>query len=235
VLDGSVVWTGSTNFTDTGLTLNAKSSLVFTDTMLASNYTAEFEEMWAGRFDGAKTVNTIQRLEYGSTLVESYFSPTDWTAFEVWLELAKAEQTIHFAMFFWTDELLSKRVAERIEAGVEVYGVWDQLGAANVSSQDEMLCAAGARIGIENLPGKVHHKFAVIDVEGDDPVVIVGSYNWTEAGAYDNDENTLILHDRELAWAYYAEWQRLWATVPVERACKAVEVHLPIVIGGYSD
>ena len=64
------------------------------------------------------------------------------------------DETIHFAMFFWTDELLSKRVAERIAAGVEVYGVWDQLGAANMSSQDEMLCAAGARIGIESLPGK---------------------------------------------------------------------------------
>ena len=75
-------------------------------------------------------------------------------------------------MFFWTNELLSKRVAERIEAGVEVYGVWDELGEANVSSQDELLCAAGARIGIGNLPGKVHHKFAVIDAEGDDPVVI---------------------------------------------------------------
>ena len=45
----------------------------------------------------------------------------------------------------------------------------------------------------------------MIDVEGDDPVVIVGSYNWTEAGAYDNDENTLILHDHELARAYDGE------------------------------
>ena len=59
-------------------------------------------------------------------------------------------------------------------------------------------------------------KHRQIDVEGDDPVVIVGSYNWTEVGAYDNDENTLILHDRELARAYYAEWQRLWGTVPAD-------------------
>jgi hypothetical protein len=41
-----------------------------------------------------------------------------------------------------------------MQAGVEVYGVWDQLGTANVSSQDEYLCAAGARIGIEDLLGK---------------------------------------------------------------------------------
>ena len=45
--------------------------------------------------------------------------------------------------------------------------------------------------------------------------MILGSYNWTEAGAYDNDENTLFLHDRELARAYYAEWQRLRNAVKV--------------------
>jgi hypothetical protein len=36
--------------------------------------------------------------------------------------------------------------------------------------------------------------------------------------------------DRELAWVYYAEWQRLWATVPAERVCKAVRVYLPVVV-----
>ena len=44
-------------------------------------------------------------------------------------------------------------------------------------------------------------------------MVIVSATHWTKAGACDNDENTLILHDRELARAYHAEWQRLWATV----------------------
>ena len=70
-------------------------------------------------------------------------------------------------------------------------------------------------------------------MEGDDPVVIVGSTNWTAAGAYDNDENTLIIHDRELARAYYAEWQRLWATVSPERVCKVVRVYVPVVARDY--
>ena len=60
--------------------------------------------------------------------------------------------------------------------------------------------------------------------------MIVGSYNWTNAGAYDNDENTLILHDCELAQAYYAEWERLWVTVPLERVCGAFEMYLPVVV-----
>jgi hypothetical protein len=106
--------------------------------------------MWSGAFHEDKADDTIRFVQYDDAFVESTFSPTDLTAFEVWIELADADETIHFAMFFWTDELLSRQVAERIDAGVEVYGVWGQLGAANAYSQDEMLCAAGARIGTEN-------------------------------------------------------------------------------------
>ena len=32
----------------------------------------------------------------------------------------------------------------------------------------------------------------------------------------------------------YAEWQRLWATVPVGRAGSVVEVYLPVVTRNYS-
>ena len=35
-----------------------------------------------------------------------------------------------FGACFWADELLSRRVAERSAAGVEVYGVWDPLGTS---------------------------------------------------------------------------------------------------------
>ena len=234
VFDCQVTWTGSTNLTDTGLTLNANNSIVITDTVLAGIYTTEFEEMRAGAFHESKSDNTTHLVNYSGTLLESYFSPTDLPAFKVWNELAGADETVHFAMFFWTDDILADRVVERLGAGVEVYGVWDQLGEANVSSQDERLCAAGARIGIEDLPGKVHHKFAVIDVEGSDPTVVLGSYNWTDSGAYDNDENTLIIHDRELARAYYAEWQQLWGTVALERICNAFAVYLPAIVGDHT-
>jgi len=124
-------------------------------------------------------------------------------------------------------------MVERLDTGVQVYGVWDQLGAANVASDDEALCAAGAHIGIENYLGKLHHKFAVLDVFGADPRVILGSYNWTDAGAYTNDENTLIIRDRALAEAYYAEWLTMWQTISLHRICNplgvdAVEISGPV-------
>ncbi len=230
VFDSQAVWTGSTNFTDTGLTLNANNTIVVTDTTLADTYTTEFAEMWAGKFHEDKADNTAHLLDYNGTRLESYFSPTDLVAFEVWDELAAADETIHFAIFLWTDDLLTDRVVERLGAGAEVYGVWDQLGAANTYSADEALCVAGARIKVEDFAGKVHHKFAVIDVEGSDPTVILGSYNWTSSGAYDNDENTLIIHDRDLAQAYHAEWQRLWSALGTETICERFLTYLPLTL-----
>lgn len=165
-----------------------------------------------------KTDNTPHLFDYAGTLVESYFSPTDLVAFEVWDELAQADETIHFAMFFWTDDLLTERVLERMEQGVQVRGICDPSG---VSFACKRLREGGADITIEDFPGKLHHKFAVIDVEGNDPTVILGSYNWTDGGAYHNDENTLIVHDRGLARAYYREWKRL--ALPFS-------VHLPLVM-----
>jgi hypothetical protein len=150
----------------------------------------------------------------------------------VWDELGDAEQSVHFAMFSWTDDVLTQRVIQRLGAGVQVYGVWDWLGTTNAASADEALCQAGAQIKIENFAGKVHHKFAVIDVEGSDPTVVLGSYNWIDNGAYDNDENTLIIHDAGLAQAYYAEWDRLWSALGEEMVCPdgAYQVFLPMVL-----
>jgi hypothetical protein len=59
--------------------------------------------------------------------VESYFSPTDLVAFEVWDELGRTTESLHFAMFYWTDEVLTQRVMERLDADVAVLGIWDQL------------------------------------------------------------------------------------------------------------
>jgi len=230
VVDGQFVWTGSTNFTDTGFTLNANNSVAITDNTLAHVYTIEFEEMWAGAFHNAKSDNTPHLFDYNGTALESYFSPTDQVAFEVWDELAHADKTVHFATFFWTDDLLTRRAVERLNAGVEIQGVWDRLGAASVYSADDELCAAGARIGVESWNGKLHDKFAVIDVHGSDPTVILGSYNWTDSGAYKNDENTLIIHDAAVAEAYYEEWQRLWSSIDLSQMCNPFASYIPLAI-----
>ena len=63
VVDGQTVWTGSTNFTDTGFTSNANNALLVTDPTLANVYSLEFNEMWSGLFHGSKADNTPHLLD----------------------------------------------------------------------------------------------------------------------------------------------------------------------------
>jgi len=134
VVDDEIVWTGSTNFTARGLTLNANNSIIISDTLLASVYETEFEEMWAGDFQAAKMDNTPHLLDYDGTLLESYFSPTDGVTSALLDALDAVDESIHFAMFYWTYDSLTNRVIDRLNGGVAVYGVWDQEGADSVYS-----------------------------------------------------------------------------------------------------
>ncbi len=54
-------------------------------------------------------------------------------------------------MFICTDLRPTERVVQRMNAGVQVVDVWDQLDAAIVSPADVLLCLSGAQIKIEEL------------------------------------------------------------------------------------
>ena len=56
----------------------------------------------------------------------------------------------------------------------------------------------------------IHHKFVVIDAEGDNPVVYTGSANMSENSEHNNDENRIELKDRHIARVYLAEFMRLY-------------------------
>lgn len=58
---------------------------------------------------------------------------------------------------------------------------------------------------------RVHHKFVVIDAEGDRPIVFTGSANFSANSLHNNDENLLeITECPRLAGIYFAEFLRLF-------------------------
>lgn len=58
VVDREMVLSGSTNFTTEQLSNDANNTLIFSDPALAAAYATEFNEMFAGEFDGGKVDNT---------------------------------------------------------------------------------------------------------------------------------------------------------------------------------
>jgi phosphatidylserine/phosphatidylglycerophosphate/cardiolipin synthase-like enzyme len=59
-------------------------------------------------------------------------------------------------------------------------------------------------------PVIIHHKFLVIDAEGDNPIVYTGSANMSNNSEHFNDENLLEIRGKRIAGIYLAEFLRLY-------------------------
>lgn len=129
VVDGEWVFTGSWNFTLSGLYgdeadylvcgLNGSQqhSLEMRSAEVAAAYQEEFAEMWGGtgdrpnpaeaNFHGRKTDNTPHLFQVGGRNVEVYFSPGDG-AVERMTRLVRetADSSVLFAIFAWSDQAL---------------------------------------------------------------------------------------------------------------------------------
>ena len=231
VIDRRIVWTGSTNMTNEGFSSNHNNSPAIVCPELALAYEAEFEEMFIERrFGTAKTDNTPHCLTCDGIVIDSYFSPSDGSEERLIEEIRDADTSIYFAIYYFTSDAVREALVERAATGVTVQGVYDASGAGHPAAEYEALCRAGMPIKVEDFRGRLHHKFMVIDVDGTDPVVVTGSYNWTSAGTKKNDENTLIIHDLAISQTYYEEWNHIWQAIPATCGCNIPFLFFPLAV-----
>ena len=209
----SVIWTGSWNASYSATNDNAENAVVVHDAALATTYTIEFEEMWGGAFSRAKEDNTPHLFIVGGRRVEQYMSPTDGLA-DVMVDLiGNGDSDLFFAIFSFTDSVISDALIDRLDAGVAVRGVFDAEGAANEYSEFPVLEEAGADVVTDNVEQGgddeiLHHKYLLADPlpGGSDPTIVTGSYNWTFTAKTYKDENILIFHDATIANIFFQEW-----------------------------
>lgn len=221
VADSDVVLTGSTNWTTTGLTYNLNNVIVLYSSHIATAYKIEFSEMWGGRFATDKVYNTPRYFQFEQGTVEVRFSPSDSTEERLVELIDSAEESFSFGIFFWTSDTVGDLVLERYQSDeIDVWGVWDALGARNQYSVDDQLCAAGIPLRVENGGGKMHNKFAVVDPYGDTPQLLTGSYNWSNAGTNSNDENSLVFIGFPSIVQTYADYlDGVYEALPADTTC----------------
>jgi phosphatidylserine/phosphatidylglycerophosphate/cardiolipin synthase-like enzyme len=72
--------------------------------------------------------------------------------------------------------------------------------------------AKEALTGLNNHVQFIHTKYMLIDPLGEDPIVVTGSANFSEASTADNDENMLVIRgDTRVADVYLGEFMRLFS------------------------
>jgi phosphatidylserine/phosphatidylglycerophosphate/cardiolipin synthase-like enzyme len=214
------VCTGSTNLTYNQVNTDANHMIFIQDKSLALAYLTEFEEMWGSsdetpnaqnaKFGEDKTDNTPHEFIIGGNRVQCYFSPTDNTNQKIINALKTADYDLSVQTMLITRSDLAWAIADASKNGAEVRVLTnfknDNSSIVNQILSDEI--PSGKFVFDDNAPGILHHKLAIIDAgnAASDPQVITGSHNWSNSANTRNDENTLIIHNEDIANQYFQQF-----------------------------
>jgi hypothetical protein len=93
------------------------------------------------------------------------------------------------------------------QAGLKVRGDLDN--GSDQGTQYPYLVANSVDVRLKTgVSGLLHHKYGIFDAEYPfwDAVTITGSHNWTSSAENSNNENTVIVHDGNIANQYLQEF-----------------------------
>jgi phosphatidylserine/phosphatidylglycerophosphate/cardiolipin synthase-like enzyme len=213
-----VVWTGSTNFTEGQINRDPNNVIIIQDQSLAKAYQLEFEEMFGStglqpdilkaRFGSSKLNNTPHEFIIGGSRVESYFSPSDGTNAKIEETIKTADHGLYINTMLITRDFLASAIADRKSAGVDAKVVVNSEGESNVGNVITILQSLGINFKDYAGTGILHNKTMIVDPFNpeSDPLVWTGSHNWSSSADLRNDENSLVIHNADIANIYYQEF-----------------------------
>ncbi len=204
IFDNKKIFTGSFNPTERGAYKNNNNMLVIYSKYLAENYKKEFDELWQGNFGkGDKVKNPIIYLN--NIKIENYFCPEDDCAWHITDVLNSANKSIYFMTFSFTSEKIANSIINKYGKGLDVKGVFEKSQRSKYSQFDRMK-DFGLDVKWDNNSYNMHHKVFIID----NKTVITGSFNPTKSANKRNDENILIIHNKEIADKYLREFNLIY-------------------------
>lgn len=208
IVDARHIWTGSYNFTINGTKKNDNNALILESPEIAACYLSKFNEYIGGKFGPKASQKTFRgRVILGKMPVIVAFSPSDGVQNIILDELSNAKNSVKLMAFSFTEQKIASQLGDLAKKGVSVKCLFDYGQANSKYSQDSYLRGCGIKIKMSpNRSGKMHHKVIVID----DETVITGSYNYSKNAELNNDENILILKNKDIAAKYVKEFKRCW-------------------------
>lgn len=138
--------------------------------------------------------------------VKVLFSPDGGCQQAIVDEISKATKSIEIAMYYLTSREVAQELAKAKEKGVAIRIFLDQSQETSKYSKSRYLMKRGIEVRFYVGSGLMHNKFAVID----NRVLITGSFNWTPTADRENQENLLILTDKDLVKQYSDRFEFLW-------------------------
>lgn len=234
IFDGKKVLTGSMNFSRTGLSgFNANSIVIINSVHIAELYKKEFEQMLSGKFHTNKQPSEYNKnIQLGTSIVSVYFSPQDKAiSREIVPLINKAEKYIYIPTFVLTHQGMADALINAKKRGVDVKIIIDGTSSTQLHTKHHTLRTAGVPVKVENYAGKMHMKTMIID----DKYTILGSMNFSNSGENRNDENMLLIEDKNFAEFYKDYFNYIWVKIPDKYLKTDIRAESPDSIGSCSD
>ncbi|MBL4889126.1 MAG: T9SS type A sorting domain-containing protein, partial [Candidatus Lindowbacteria bacterium] len=207
IAGGASVFTGSANFTTTGLTTQNNNAIIVLDDAFAKSYKEEFDRLFvSGLTHQSKGTTGKSHTMDDGTVLEVRFAPgtgSNSTLTALNDVITASTKSFYYAIYtFGTIQISNTMIANK---AVSNFGWFDKKQANFVSTSFNNLAAAGLSVTKSPVP-VMHHKYLVSDVA----TVVMGSANFTAAADSKNDENQVIIkNNTTIAQLYVKELNRI--------------------------
>jgi len=205
IIDQKETWTGSMNLTYYGVYKHNENFIRIVDKDVASVYEEEFEELFRG---GYRIKNKKpQKIKRGDLEFDIYFAPEDTFLSTALLPLINsATNSIRLMIYAFTNQDITDALEKQFDRGVKIYAIFDEAQSHSRYSEYEELLNYGIAVKVDGNSYKLHNKVMIID----DNITITGSYNFTVAAEKRNDENSIVIKNRDFTAQYINEFEKLY-------------------------
>jgi len=121
--------------------------------------------------------------------------------------ISQCSSTLDICVYTITDDYISEAIRDAHARGLALRIITDDEKVGATGSDIPSFMRAGIPVRMDSNGAYMHHKFAIFD----ERTVLTGSYNWTRGAAGANQENIIVISEREVAEAFGEEFERLWA------------------------
>jgi len=174
--------------------------------------------------ESPETINTLEWLEEVVRLLaqadnrvgaptssstsggRAYFSPGLHCLEAICEQIKDARHSLEICVFTITDNRITTTIEDAVRRRINVRVISDDMKSGDRGSDVGRLSAAGADVRIDRSRHHMHHKFAIVD----NKTLLTGSYNWTRSAADHNEENLIILQDKQMTTRFQKEFKDLW-------------------------
>jgi len=236
------VWTGSTNLSENGIFGHSNNAHLLRDGKIAEKYYQfwlELKKDETKKFTSAanETLTTLPKPGNGAAIIPVFSPRKKLDALDWYAKLAGAAKGALFMTFaFGMNERFVKVYSKKDK--ILRFALMEKKGNGKTMKQQtkeidtlrrlpNIVVSVGHKVQLNNLDRwleeidkitkeshvlYVHTKYMLIDPLGKNPIVVVGSANFSKASTDTNDENMLVISgDNRIADIYLGEFMRLFS------------------------